>query len=668
MWNLLYLQPSVSSFRKDEQPGDLCCKRERERRIERKTMTRRTNDIESNHHHAAVGGGSTTITPTKSSTGGGGFEYVISAAPPREDDIVSVLTMETPSPLHHKRGSGRGGNARATPMKKRVTRYVKKKLFHNNNNNHKIDNSAKGGGSDSVASSSSHGIQKKQSQAYQEKVHDPSPNTLAYPPRPVSNGHNEQTPLIYHSTNQITTTNNKATTNLKSNKYPHAKKYQKREDDNHHYDHSSGSASYGYDTLLSSSKNVTVDTEDSDPMALFLDSSSSSASTSLRNNFSCVDDDNIKPNQKKNKAQQKHHQRRSRRLGIIIENSIETMQYWHWALFVTVCLVVSAILFHSFVVVHDDGQDVETWSIIDTFYFVVVTFTTVGGGGRGGGFESAEDRGDSSMTSSTSFMVATCGYAVMGICCFGIALGMVGSNIIDQQHRAKVKAEEVLQNDILTTVGGESGMSDSSRHLQKSIKDGAVSSTNDKNRMIFHVTVLFTLFCGFAVMIAYESQWTWRQTLYYVITTSCTVGYSGNSALQPNSEIAKLIAIVFVPLAVISFAIHFVIGHIANKIMEVRSNKYLRRRRKHPASLEEDLKKLMDVPDESGDNNDRIVSHSEYLEYMLIAMNKVHPELLIELRNQYTIAVQQESASLTRNELKRRTRQVVHSAASERRS
>ena len=80
-----------------------------------------------------------------------------------------------------------------------------------------------------------------------------------------------------------------------------------------------------------------------------------------------------------------------------------------------------------------------SWTIIDSCYFAVATFTTLG-------------YGDLTPSGSTSRIV-TCAFALLGVGCLGLTLGVLGKQIIENHEIAAKGHETQLKEDVMTMFG-----------------------------------------------------------------------------------------------------------------------------------------------------------------------------------------------------------------------
>ncbi|KAG7372392.1 ion channel [Nitzschia inconspicua] len=136
--------------------------------------------------------------------------------------------------------------------------------------------------------------------------------------------------------------------------------------------------------------------------------------------------------------------------------------------------------------------------------------------------------------------------------------------------------------------------------------------------------VLLTIAMFFAFLIGYKSNWGFWSTVYYAVTTAATIGYGD---LTPHTQEERFLAVIFIPFACA------VTGHclawFAKWSIEKQGAKYRKNAfDSHKELTPEDLK-VMDI---TGDGK---VAWFEFLEFMLVAMKKVDPELLDELRDYF---------------------------------
>jgi len=118
-----------------------------------------------------------------------------------------------------------------------------------------------------------------------------------------------------------------------------------------------------------------------------------------------------------------------------------------------------------------------------------------------------------------------------------------------------------------------------------------------------------------------DAGWDWTETLYFAITTSCTIGYGDK---VPVDQWGRMLVVCFIPFAV--GAMGWFLQYVAEYIIRSRQRSTLTKLRESITILD------LEAMDENGDG---LVSWSEFLEFMLCAMNKVDQELLWELKFQF---------------------------------
>jgi hypothetical protein len=102
-----------------------------------------------------------------------------------------------------------------------------------------------------------------------------------------------------------------------------------------------------------------------------------------------------------------------------------------------------------------------------------------------------------------------------------------------------------------------------------------------------------------------------------------------------------MIGLFFIPIAVVAMGVW--LGGVANFIVESRSAQY----RKH-MSMKELTQQDLEIMDKDGDGK---VTRAEFLEFMLIAMNKIDQDLVDELRMHFDRLDADGTGELTKNDL-----------------
>jgi potassium channel subfamily K len=240
----------------------------------------------------------------------------------------------------------------------------------------------------------------------------------------------------------------------------------------------------------------------------------------------------------------------------------------------------------------------ERWSLRDSIYFSVVTFTTVGYGDIRPGTQGGK--------------LFSCLFAFMGIGIIGIALGYVGQTLI----QAKVTA---LQT---------SPQSDESDDAQNLEKDENILPT-EPNPLFLELRRIVSFFLPLTAMVAigsfivgYIEDWTWVDSFYWCVMTGTSVGYGD---FYPKTTETIWFCIFFIPISV--GLMSAALGRIANIFVE-REIRKANTKFLHREVTLEDLEAMN--ADGNGD-----VSPLEFVEHMLLVMNKVDQQLLNDLHAQF---------------------------------
>ena len=291
-----------------------------------------------------------------------------------------------------------------------------------------------------------------------------------------------------------------------------------------------------------------------------------------------------------------------------------------------------------------------------SMYFATVSFTTIG-------------YGDYS-PSTEGGRIFCCFFALTGICVLGIALGILGSKMIEGKIKAIKQAEQKLTKDVIKlfsrqrtsnslsrseSVGSVStvGTTASSHHSRESLKEEKCVHAATRCASLFMVLMLYVpalipLLLG-ACLIARKEGWTWDETIYYMVTTCSTIGYGD---VTPHSNSMKLFAILYIPLAVGAVG-HF-LGSIANFIIESRHKVFEKQFWQHEMTLED----LMTMDED----HDGVVTEAEFLTFMLVAMKKVDRELIDHIRDHFHELDLNRSGTLERADLEAMARKNLRSA------
>ena len=145
------------------------------------------------------------------------------------------------------------------------------------------------------------------------------------------------------------------------------------------------------------------------------------------------------------------------------------------------------------------------------------------------------------------------------------------------------------------------------------------------------------LFMGAWLLGRFEG-WSLVDSIYYGLVTASTVGFGD---VAPTQAVTRLLAIVYIPLAVAT----------GGQILGTIASAFLQRRR---AKLFEDMIKTefsMDHIKEMDTDGDGEVSKLEYLEFMLVEMQLVDKSVLKELTWQFDRLDLTTGGSLSKDDL-----------------
>lgn len=326
----------------------------------------------------------------------------------------------------------------------------------------------------------------------------------------------------------------------------------------------------------------------------------------------------------------------------------------------------------------------ENWSVIDSIYFSVVTFTTVGFGDLVPGTYGAK--------------LFTCIFAVSGVACLGIAIGVVGNNIIEAEEAALETAKQVSQQRVMalfskttettpttvaelastaavdplntSKVAGVAAGPEQPVHTKANTAiefhepDGIIrhtkpanaattissqsSASNFLSRLVWEFGMVLCVLTVFGIAVAHDPNIGFMDVPYFLVITSTTCGFGD---IAPVSPIGRLATALFIPIAVGAM------GHwltmVASFIIDQRQSRYRRNLVERHELTAEDL----EVMDEDGDGR---VDRAEFLEFMLVAMNKVDKDLIEELRLHFSSLDSDGTGVLSKGDLIANARRKLH--------
>ncbi|KAL7482743.1 hypothetical protein ACHAW6_008404, partial [Cyclotella cf. meneghiniana] len=341
-------------------------------------------------------------------------------------------------------------------------------------------------------------------------------------------------------------------------------------------------------------------------------------------------------------------------------------------LLLTLLLLACGVLAYSYLF--------ESWPIIDSLYFTTVLLTTVG-------------YGDITPSTHSGKLFAS-EFALGGIVILGLALGVIGSRLVEAEiaaaEKMREKSSKVLEiamtkshrhrrSSILSSYGSEQSLS--SLESVESAGDRVYTTPHDETRRVDNLLPNVPSGCGRAFTLVRQylpgfgplligglglgmlEDWCWVDSLYYCVVTSTTIGFGDIVPIQP---LAKVFAMIFIPLAV--GAMGYILGQLASIIVEQRREEYYRQLWSRDLKIE-DLDILDTDGDGEGKSNTSLISmpiHSnlklpfrcqlvnelEYIRFMLVAMKKVDAKLFDDLHHQFLRMDATGDGKITKNDLK----------------
>lgn len=254
--------------------------------------------------------------------------------------------------------------------------------------------------------------------------------------------------------------------------------------------------------------------------------------------------------------------------------------------------------------------------------------------------------------------------------CLGITLGIIGSAVIDAQRTAMEHAKQVSKHRVLSLFHSDAnanklvamanidsetdeliGSSEQQEALQNSelaVADEGLTLQHIGLEFLVLIVVLFLFAFFFSSDIGIQSVG-WNNIgdlIYFGIVTATTIGYGD---FTPQSQHGRLYAVVGIPIVV------GMMGHwlaiVAGYIIDRKQSRF----RHEMANKELTLEDLA-IMDEDGDGE---VTQVEFLEFMLVAMNKVDVETLQYLHMHFQRLDRDGSGVLSKNDLLESARQKL---------
>jgi potassium channel subfamily K, other eukaryote len=330
------------------------------------------------------------------------------------------------------------------------------------------------------------------------------------------------------------------------------------------------------------------------------------------------------------------------------------LKRWHFQRMMSFSLtqVMVALLCHVAVAIVAFSFLFHNWTVVDSVYFAVVTFTTIGYGDL--------------IPLSHAARFFTCVYALSGVTCLGIAIGVVSANIAEARDKAvreakekdKVRALALFRTDSMARLSAEpsrtrsfgafgGGCGNAGCHADDAALGLCTRFVNwlsdiprptGAAKVLAGFLVVLLVLGVFGAFISRDPAIGAAEIVYFLVITATTLGFGD---VAPTSQPGRLATAIFIPLAVGTMG-HW-LAIVAKYIVDQRQQAFRQTLQAEGISLA-DLQ-AMDTDDDGN------VSRAEFLEFMLLAMNKVDKSLLEELRAHFDRLDSDRSGALSKDDL-----------------
>jgi len=257
-------------------------------------------------------------------------------------------------------------------------------------------------------------------------------------------------------------------------------------------------------------------------------------------------------------------------------------------------------------------------------------------------------------------------FAIFGIIVLGnVALGIVFDQLINSFQKTQSDSKKSSQDKFMSKFDPESRRNSLSNINVNAIEDEDENENSETSQslslspkqkqkqwlrlILTHLALITGGIIVPAIIIGIIEGWSVIDILYFASITATTIGYGD---LSPQTLSTRLIAVFYLPLCISIMAKIF--SDITGKFMEKRAQEAEDSFYNRKFTLD-DLRAMdMDMDDAGKENGDGSVSVGEFLEFMLVTMNKVSREDMKELIDLYSILDTDSDGSLTLNDLQMR--------------
>jgi Ca2+-binding EF-hand superfamily protein len=228
----------------------------------------------------------------------------------------------------------------------------------------------------------------------------------------------------------------------------------------------------------------------------------------------------------------------------------------------------------------------------------------------------------------------------------GIALGVLGSRFIEAQERAVQQASELSRRRAMSLFSGSSSPTNALQQQQQ--QEEEEKQAQGLKHIVLELAAVAVILVIFAFVLKDDpgidvnqaDKWwkQWGNAMYYVLITATTVGYGD---FHPASQTGRLLAIFFITISVGAMG-HW-LSLVAGLIMENKQSALRKQMQAKELTMED-----LEVMDEDGDGQ---VTQIEFLEFMLVAMNKVDSETVKGLKEYFHRLDRDGNGTLSKDDL-----------------
>ncbi|KAL7450746.1 hypothetical protein ACHAWC_002615, partial [Mediolabrus comicus] len=295
-----------------------------------------------------------------------------------------------------------------------------------------------------------------------------------------------------------------------------------------------------------------------------------------------------------------------------------------------------------------------SWTFIDALYFSMTTLTTIGYGDLVVGSSGIGLRA----TIAKLFLIS---FNIYAVCISVSALGIIAKIAMAQEKKILRKARERARDRFvkLWSVDDDDDEEEEEEDDEdiEEEDEGREDCTwvdnifldkydSDKRRTLMGTlwqsinrhSTNFVALVGIAFMMVRVEKWSLIDILYYWNSTATTLGYGD---IAPQTQIGRLLAVIFIPLSVISLGevIAGCVAHLNARAAAKAEKDFLRRE-----VTFNDLEYL-DV------NDDGKVCMLDFITFMLLAMQKVDKKTMKDLKSLFNALDTQSSGFIEKEDL-----------------